>query len=334
MIDHTVLAYVWGGILSLVLMLYVMLDGFDLGIGVLSLFIRKPQQRSTIMSSIGAIWDANETWLVVAGGILFGAFPVAYAVLLNALYIPIMIMLFGLIFRAVSFEFRSQSRHKRLWEFAFGMGSLSAVAGQGFTLGGLMSDIKVSHGEFTGGPWDWLGLISIIMVVAVGMGYVVLGASYLLARSRNELHHLMHRVMVICSGLLFAAVAVMTIFAPLFFERISEKWFGQSVRYLLITMCTGAMFAFVILILVTVYKKHSWWPFVASLAFFGIAFGGLLVAIQPYIVPTSITITEAAAGTDTMTFMLFGVGLLIPIMLAYNLYMYRVFRGDVSEVYD
>lgn len=334
MIDQTVLVYIWAGILSLVLTLYVMLDGFDLGIGVLSLFVREADQRETMMGSIGAIWDANETWLVLAGGILFGAFPVAYAVLLNALYIPIMIMLFGLIFRAVSFEFISHSRRKSIWQFAFGLGSLVAVMGQGFTLGGVLSDIRVAAGEFIGGPWDWLNASSIVMTAAVGVGYLVLGASYLLAHGRGTLHQHMHRVTVICSVLLFVAVAAMTVLVPMLFERISEKWSSQSIGYLLIAMSLCVVVAFMILILVTVYQKHTWWPFAASLALFGLSFSGLLVAIHPYIVPTSITITEAAAGTDTLTFMLFGIGLLIPIMLGYNLYLYRVFHIVITEAHD
>lgn len=164
--EHAFLAHVWAILLALMLAMYVMLDGFDLGIGVLSLFVRRGEYRRAMMGSINAVWDANETWLVLAGGTLFGAFPPAYAAACNALYIPIMAMLFGLMFRAASFEFRAHSHHKRTWEVAFGLGSLLAVAAQGLTLGGVLSEIALSpRGDFIGMPgtgsrrcrssWPW-----------------------------------------------------------------------------------------------------------------------------------------------------------------------------------
>jgi cytochrome d ubiquinol oxidase subunit II len=222
-----------------------------------------------MMSSIGAFWDANETWLIVAGGILFGAFPLAYGVLLNALYIPVMIMLFGLIFRAVSFEFHSHSlgKSKTLWQFAFGTGSLVAVMGQGLSLGGLLGGVRVLDDEFVGGPGDWLSGTSVVVAIVIALAYMVLGATYLRGKNPRQ---------------------------------------GQ---------------------------KHSWRPFAASLAILGVIFAGLLVTICPYIVPKSITIPQAAASTGTLTIMLFGVGLLIPIMLGYNYYMYRVFRGKTGDIY-
>ena len=159
MMVHWFLANLWALLLAFMLAMYVILDGFDLGIGILSLFSSSPRIRGIMIKSISAIWDANETWLVLAGGTLFGAFPIVYSVALNALYIPLSLMLFGFIFRAVSFEFRGQSKYKRFWELAFGIGSLCAAAGQGFVLGGIMTEIKIGPHGFAGGMWDWFDLL-------------------------------------------------------------------------------------------------------------------------------------------------------------------------------
>lgn len=333
------LANLWAAIISLVLALYVILDGFDLGIGVLSLFTRRREDRDRMMSSIGAFWDANETWLVIAGGTLFGAFPMAYGTLLNALYVPIMIMLFGLIFRAVSFEFRSHSRRKAIWEFAFGAGSLVAVVGQGFTLGGLLGGIKVVDGNFAGSVWDWFTPLPILMAVAVSFGYVVLGASYMLARSEGSMHHRVHQWLIVSSTAMFATVMAVSITMPFLFHHIALKWSIHSVRYLLYALSLGAVFAFLILIFSTFYRHRSYLPFAFSLIVFLIAFFGLLVVLYPYIVPASITIQMAAADSRTLVFMLCGIGPLVPVMLFYNLYMYRVIigrangRGGQEELY-
>jgi len=325
--SQELLANLWAAIIGLILALYVALDGFDLGIGVLSLFTRRQEDRQAMMSSIGAFWDANETWLVIAGGALFGAFPTAYGVLLNALYVPIMMMLFGLVFRAVSFEFRGHSRRPAIWEFAFGAGSLVAVVGHGFALGGLLSGIKVVDGHFAGGPWDWFSPLPILTAVAVGFGYVILGASYLLAGTEGPMHRRVQRWTVVSAVVMFAAIAAVTVLMPLWFRAVALQWTASPMRYVLSALSFGAIFAFVILILATFLRQYSRLPFVFSLITFFVAFAGLLAAMYPYIVPTSLTIQAAAADSRTLVFMLFGIALLIPVMLAYNLYLYRVFLG-------
>jgi len=329
--DGTALALVWGGLIALILGLYVVLDGFDLGIGVLTLLTRSRERRGTMMSSIGAVWDANETWLVVAGGALFGAFPIVYAVVLNALYLPIMLMLFGLVFRAVSFEFRAQSRRKRPWEVCFGVGSLAAVLGQGFVLGGLLSEVKVGPEGFAGGPWDWLSLFSILVAVAVTLGYVMLGASYLVARTSGGMHAYVRHLLMGSAVGTFACVAGITAAMPFIYEQVRQRWFERPTEYVLCALVAGAAFAFVMLLLVTVLRRRTYLPFVFSLATFGVAYVGLIVAVYPYLVPASIRLEDAAADRTTLWFMLAGVGPLLPVMLLYNVYLYRTFRGHIEQ---
>jgi cytochrome d ubiquinol oxidase subunit II len=332
--EHFYLAHLWTLLLTLMLALYVILDGFDLGIGILSLFTPAQRGRAVMMKSISAIWDANETWLVLAGGTLFGAFPVVYAVVLNALYVPIMLMLFGFIFRAVSFEFRGQSRQKRLWEFCFGLGSLLAAAGQGFVLGGLMTEIKTGPTGFVGGALDWFNLLSVLVTIAVVFGYVMIGASYLIAKTQGDLRDSIHRCMTISSILMFVMITAITIMMPFTYQEFADKWVSRHTRYIMYALAMGAVFAFIMLLMSTVFRKYSRLPFIMSLVIFVVAFAGLGVGLYPYLVPPSITIESAASSSKTLISMIYGIGLLIPVMLFYNLYMYRVFHGVVEETKD
>lgn len=328
---HEFLANFWALLLALMLALYVVLDGFDLGIGLLTLFTRDERHRARMMHSIGAIWDANETWLVLAGGTLFGAFPLVYGVVLNALYIPIMIMLFGLVFRAVSFEFRAHSAHKRLWENIFGLGSLAAIVGHGFTLGGLLSEIRVGPDGFAGGPWDWFNYLSVMVTVAVGFGYLMLGASYLILKADDEMQRSVRLQVTVFSILMFAMITAITVLMPFWFDLIAAKWIKAPYRSYMIALGAGAVFAFVMLLLSTRWRRYRYLPFFFSLLVFGAAFAGVLLAVYPYMVPVSITIQQAASARETLIFMLFGIAALIPAMLAYNVYLYKVFSGQLEE---
>ncbi|MFB3891827.1 MAG: cytochrome d ubiquinol oxidase subunit II [Phycisphaerae bacterium] len=330
--EHAFLAHVWALLLALMLAMYVILDGFDLGIGVLSLFVSRSDYRRQMMASIGAVWDANETWLVLAGGTLFGAFPAAYAVACNALYIPIMVMLFGLVFRAVSLEFRAHSRHKRAWEAAFGLGSLLAVAGQGFTLGGVLSEINVgAGGEFAGGPWDWLTPLSALTFVAVGFGYVMIGGAYLIAKADGLMRRHVRTMVLVFAVVMFAAVAAVTILLPILHDIFARRWIKDPARGFLYAFGVGAAFALVMILLSTRLARSRYLPFASCIVFFLLALAGGLTAAYPYILPPSLRIVETASGTPTLIFMLVGIGPLIPLMLLYNLYLYRVFRGQAAQ---
>jgi cytochrome bd ubiquinol oxidase subunit II len=323
------LPQVWFAILALFLFLYVMLDGFDLGVGILSITASSEERRSILMTSLGNVWDANETWLVLMGGALFGAFPLAYGTILQALYIPIMIMIFGLIFRAVAFEFREHSNTKFLWNVAFGGGSFLAALGQGFALGGILQGINVdSAGHFIGGTWDWFGLRSLLVALTLIQGYVLIGSTYLILKTEGELqttHNLTAKISAVTT---FIGAVYLTVTTPIFSESAREKLFDAPLVYIFALIpLLGALLIF--LLLKSLFSKQENLPFVWTLLLFLLSFIGLGLVIFPYIIPTQITIYQAAASPSSLVFMIVFIGFLIPIMLAYNIYNYIVFKGKV-----
>lgn len=252
---------IWFGIIAFEICLYILLDGADLGIGMLSLFKKREHARALMMHVIGPIWDANETWLVIAGGTLFGAFPEAYGIILNALYIPVMLLIFGIILRAASFEFHEYGKNKNLWSFLFGFGSLLAVLGQGSMAGGLLSGIAVVNGSFAGSAFDWATPLTLGITATIIVGYMIIGYAYLVHKHAHA--------------------------------QLHEK---------------------------------ALYPFMLSVLALG--FVTVTALMMPYIIPPSVTVDEAASSTTTLRFMLYGIGPLIPIILAYNLFLYRVFRDE------
>jgi cytochrome bd ubiquinol oxidase subunit II len=323
------LPQVWFAILALFLFLYVMLDGFDLGVGILSITASSEERRSILMTSLGNVWDANETWLVLMGGALFGAFPLAYGTILQALYIPIMMMIFGLIFRAVAFEFREHSNTKLFWNVAFGGGSFLAALGQGFALGGILQGINVdSAGHFIGGTWDWLGLRSLLVALTLIQGYVLIGSTYLILKTEGELqttHNLTAKISAVST---FIGAVYLTVTTPIFSESAREKLFDAPLVYIFALIpLLGALLIF--LLLKSLFAEQENRPFIWTMLLFLLSFLGLGLVIFPYIIPTQITIYQAAASPSSLVFMVIFIGFLIPIMLAYNIYNYIVFKGKV-----
>jgi len=328
-IAHILLAEIWFGILGLFLILYVVLDGFDLGIGIISLLAKSEQRRNVMMSSVGSVWDANETWLVVFGGALFGAFPAAYGAILHGLYIPVSLMLFALIFRGISFEFREHGEHKGLWSQAFGYGSLVAALTQGFALGAVIGGFPIQDGKFVGGVWHWLSLFSLLTALGVVFGYVLLGACYLIMKTEGEIQQRMYRIAMTGSMLMAACGVAISIWTPLRFEYVADRWLSWPNLVQLAPLPLLAIFAFLMLIRALVRKQeHA--PFVWSVFIFVFSFLGLAVTLFPYLVPDVLSIFDAAAKANTLVFMLTGIGMLIPVMIIYNAYQYLVFRGKVS----
>jgi cytochrome d ubiquinol oxidase subunit II len=322
---------VWFLILAFEVGLYVILDGADLGIGLLSLLPQKTDGRTLLIHTIGPIWDANETWLVIAGGTLFGAFPLAYSVILNALYIPVFIIIFGLIARAVSFEFRAISARKRGWEFAFGVGSLLAVAGQGLAAGGLLSGIRVVNQQFAGGPFDWCTPITGMVTVGIVMSYVVIGYLYLVKKNDYALEGERFRHVVLAAILTLVAFIGAAILLPSSHYLFFQAWTVEPTRTIL--WCVSAVIASSSLILLygILTEKFHRELHTICMVILGLGFIGLLVGIFPYIIPPDITIYDAAASPATLRFMLWGIAPLLPIVLSYNLFMYHVFRGSSAE---
>ena len=323
------LANIWFFLIGLILVFYVVLDGFDLGVGILSLFARKADHHAVMMSSIGSVWGANETWLVLLAGSLFGAFPLAFGVIFHALYIPIMFMLLGLILRGVSFEFIEHAPRKNVWTWAFGSGSLLAALAQGLALGGLLDGLRVEGREFTGGIWDWLSPFALITAAGVVFGYALLGATWLILKTSGTTQRRSMRSAQVCAYLMLCAAVIVTIATIVKFEHIAERWFSLPNFFWIAPIPAFALFAFVMLIR-ALRKGHERAPFAWSLTLFICSLSGLAVSLYPIIVPPHITLIDAAASAKTLAFMLPGIGMLIPIMLFYNGYQYLVFRGKVK----
>jgi len=326
---HFLLASIWFAIIGLFLIFYVVLDGFDLGMGILSLAAPSEQYRGAMMSSIGSIWDANETWLVIVGGTLFGAFPLVYGTVLHGLYIPITLMLLGFMLRGVSFEFYVLSSRKKLWGTAFGLGSLLAVIAQGFALGGLLNGMKIENGLFVGGVFDWFSPFSIMVVIGVIAGYSVLGANYMIMKFTGKLQQHAYARSKVLSFIMLVAAGIVTVWTPLQYPSIFERWFALPNFFAFALLPLAALFSFFMLFKALQQRaEHA--PFIWSLLIFFFSFIGLAATWFPYIVPGVITIEEAAAPANTLIFMLLGIGMLIPVMIAYNVYQYSVFSGKID----
>jgi cytochrome d ubiquinol oxidase subunit II len=317
------LANTWFLLLGLILAFYVITDGFDLGIGILSLFTRRETHRNAMFESIGHVWDANETWLVVLGGALFGAFPAVYAMVLSFMYGPVMLMIGGLILRGASFEFRHAARHKRGWDWAFGAGSLIAALAQGAILGQLIS------GFSTG----WVGLVfSAVAALGVVSGYALMGSTYLIMKTSGGLEQVSRGHARKAIWTTVAMAAVLTLATPFVSVEVRNAWFDPNRMPILGVLGAVALLAF-LYILRSARRGGVRGPFRASVLLFLVSFGGLALSIYPSMVPGNITILQAASSAPTLLFMLIGIGMLLPVMIGYNAYQYLVFRGKI-HVHD
>jgi cytochrome d ubiquinol oxidase subunit II len=319
-------AAIWFFLIGFILWLYVVLDGFDLGVGIISLLSPDEDHRSILMGSLGNVWHANQTWLVVLGGLLFGAFPVAYGVVLSALYLPIMLMLFGLIFRGVSFEFRAQAHRKAPWNLAFGLGSLLVTLAQGFILGGLLMGLKVEKDLFAGGVWDWLSPFAFLVAVGFTFAYLLLGAVYLILKTEGEIQRSGFRLALLAAILVLALALGAGWWATSLNPFLAQKWLAwPGFFFTLLPMLLGLV-AFMML-LFSLRKRYEKAPFFWSLLLFFFSYLGLTASLYPYLIPPAVTVTRAAASPLILEVMLIVMGFLLPVMLIYNVYQYRVFRG-------
>jgi cytochrome d ubiquinol oxidase subunit II len=321
---------IWFLILGLEVALYVVFDGADLGIGILSFFTRDEDNRRIMVESISPLWYSNETWLVVAGATLFGAFPLAYGILLNALYIPVIVLLFGLILRAVSLEFRVYPINKRFWEAIFGIGSTVAIIGEGFFLGGLAGGVQNDGSIFTGGSWDWLGILPALTTIGAFFGFVMLGSAYLIMKTEGDFQRKNYTLLTVASFLnLLMFVATMSAL-PFLHRPLSDRWLAAPKRYYLILIAAATVFAFVMLIRSILRRKKDREPLFWSIIIFLCTLTGFLGGVYPFVIPPDITVAQAASPRLTLIFMLFGVGVLIPVILVYNLHMQGIFRGKIQ----
>jgi cytochrome d ubiquinol oxidase subunit II len=324
------LAFIWAGLIAFAVLAYVLFDGFDLGIGILFPFVRGERERDQMMNSVAPVWDGNETWLVLGGGGLMAAFPLAYAVVLPALYAPITAMLLGLIFRGVAFEFRFRSeRRKFLWDWAFAGGSMLATFAQGIALGALVQGIPVAGRAYAGGWWNWLTWFSILTGFALLVGYSLLGATWLIMKTTGELQERAYRFAWITGFGTLALIGIVSLVTPFLDPIFMARWFVFPA--LLYTAPVPLLVALTALILFNgLLKRQERSPFLAAIALFVLSYIGLGISFYPYILPPSITIWSAAAPDESLKFLLVGAAILVPLILAYTAWSYWVFRGKVD----
>ena len=324
------LAFIWAALIAFAVLAYVILDGFDLGVGILFPFFPQKRDRDVMMNSVAPVWDGNETWLVLGGGGLLAVFPLAYATILPALYAPIIAMLLGLIFRGVAFEYRWRTkRGKFLWDYAFAGGSFLAAFSQGIALGALVQGIHVVDRAYAGGWWDWLTPFSIATGVAMVIGYTLLGSTWLVMKTTGDLHDKAKRLALPLTFATIAAMGVFSLWTPFLKPVYLERWFGYP-TIVFSVIVPLLVLACLYLILTGLKRGHQVQPFVAALGLFVLGYVGIGISFYPYIVPGSLTIWEAAAPDESLAFLLVGAAVLVPIILIYTGYAYWVFRGKVD----
>ena len=310
--------------------LYVVMDGHTLGIGMLFPFYPDEHDRDLVMNSVAPFWDGNETWLVLGGVTLWAGFPLAFAVILPALYIPVLVLLLALIFRGVAFEFRwvAKPRH-RLWDLSFTIGSFLAAFAQGLVVGGMLEEIPVRDGQFAGTAFWWLTPFSIMCGLAVTVGYALLGATWLMLKTGGSVEERARRLGVPLLLALLAFIAVVSLWTPLQFPRIAERWFKLP-NLLVLAPIPLATAAFAWLCWWGIRAGRTVLPFVSGIAIFLLALLGLAVSNLPYIVPPTLTIWDAASHPSTQIFYLVGAAILIPMILAYMAVVFWLFRGKLK----
>jgi cytochrome d ubiquinol oxidase subunit II len=314
------LTIVWAAIIAFAIAMYVVMDGFDLGIGILFLKFRVGAERDTAMNAIAPVWDGNETWLVLGGGGLLAAFPLAYAVILPALYAPLIAMLLGLVFRGVAFEFRWRDpRHRARWDFGFFSGSLIAAFAQGITLGTILQGVAIRGRAYGGGWWDWVTPFTLLTGASLVVSYALLGACWLVWKTEGPLHADARRFARPLSVGLLAAIAAVSAYTPFLHHKYYQAWFAWPDVLATAQMpLLCAVFGF--LLYRAIAKGRDFAPFALTLCLFGFSMIGLAISMWPDIIPGRLSIWDAAAPRSSQLFMLVGAAVLVPIILAYTVW--------------
>jgi cytochrome d ubiquinol oxidase subunit II len=334
----TELSMIWAVLIAVAVFLYVALDGFDLGVGILFPFAKDSRERDQMQAAIAPVWDGNETWLVLGGGGLFAAFPKAYAALMPALYLPIILMLLALIFRGVAFEFRHHGRKtgKKWWTVAFSAGSIVAAAAQGLVLGGFVQGVDVVDGDFVGGPLDWLTPFSLLVAAALTAGYALLGATWLVYKTKGELFERARGWVKQLAGMTALGMAAVSLATLGIDQRVTYQW-GLTMTSIdwpvFIKLAPLPIVAGVLCFLMwrgNELKRH-YAPYLYTVCLFLVGYVGLAISLWPYIVPFAMTPAEAAAADNALALMLWGALPMLPVILGYTGYVYWLFRAKVGD---
>ena len=324
------LAVIWAVIILFGVMMYVVMDGFDLGIGILFPFLPDKKDRDVMTNTVAPVWDGNETWLVLGGAGLMAAFPLAYAVVLSAFHLPLIFMLLGLIFRGVAFEFRVKANegHRAFWDGSFIFGSVVAAFFQGATLGSFIDGIEVTQRAYRGGPWDWVSPFSVFTGIGLVIAYALLGCTWLILKTEGRLQDRMRKVAVPLTWAVLLVIVVLSVWTPLSQPAISTRWFSlPNIFWFAPVPVLVAVVSY--LLLRSLSRAPHAGPFVLTLCLIFLGYSGLGISLWPNIIPPSVSIWEASAPAQSQGFTLVGALLIIPTILMYTAWSYYVFRGKV-----
>ena len=328
------LPIVWAGLIAIAVAMYVILDGFDLGVAILFPAFRKEEDRDQMMNSIAPFWDGNETWLILGGGGLWVAFPKAFSIIMPALYIPVILMLLALIFRGVAFEFRFLAKPSHSpWDLAFWLGSTLAAFAQGVVLGGLIQGIRLDDGAYAAGALDWLTPFSLMCGVGLVVGYALLGAGWLMMKTEGEVAVRARRLAKLLLIAVLAFILVVSLWTPLVHERIAERWFSlPNILYLWPVPLVTALLAY--WAYCGIVSGRELVPFAATIGLFLLSYAGLAISTYPFLVPPpnggeGLTVWQAAAAPESQIFALVGTLIMLPLILTYTVLVYWSFRGKV-----
>lgn len=326
------LSIIWAVIILFSIMMYIVMDGFDLGLGILYPFFKGKEERDIIMNTVAPVWDGNETWLVLGGAGLLAAFPLAYSVVLSALYLPIILMLVGLVFRGVAFEFRFKAlEHERhFWDKAFIGGSVAATFFQGVTLGAYVQGIPVIDRAYAGNAFDWLTPFSLFTGLGLVFTFALLGSTWLIIKTVGELQALAYKITAKLIWILLAFIIAISIWTPLADSRIAERWFSYP-NILWFSPVPLLVVFFSYLLARSVAKRNQMRPFIYTLLLIFLGYSGLGISLWPNIIPPAISLWDAASPPQSQGFTLVGALLIIPIILVYTAWAYYVFRGKVTH---
>ena len=331
MVDFN-LAPLWAFIIIFGIMMYVVLDGFDLGIGILYPFVKNKTHKKVMKTTIMPIWDGNGTWLVFSGAMLFAVFPMAYSVITSALYIPIVLMLFGLIFRGVALELRAKASEakKHIWDALFMVGSFLAAFFQGVILGAYINGLPVENGSYTGSAFDWIAAFPIFCGISVVIAYALLGCTWLIMKTEDSLHELMYRIVKPLIIILLFVILVISLWTPIKYPGVAERWFSLPNFYWLMPVPILIIVSVIGLLRSVVNDDHTK-PFLLALFIIFLGFVGLGISLWPYIVYPSLTIYNSIAPVQSQGILLIGTMFFLPIILGYTGMTYYVFRGKVNH---
>ncbi|KIV65497.1 putative Cytochrome bd2, subunit II [Pseudomonas sp. FeS53a] len=325
------LSLIWAVIIIFGVMMYVVMDGFDLGIGILFPFVKDDTERDVMMNTVAPVWDGNETWLVLGGAGLFAAFPLAYSVVLSALYLPLMFMLIGLVFRGVAFEFRFKAKpaKRHLWDKAFIGGSIAATFFQGVALGAYIEGLPVVNRAYAGGSLDWLAPFPLFCGLGLIAAYALLGCTWLIMKTEGRLQQQMHDLARPLVLVMLGTTGIVSVWTPLAHEAIAQRWFSLPNLFwflpvpILVLICTWAL-------LRAVANNANHLPFVLTLVLIFLGYSGLGISLWPNVIPPAVSVWDAAAPPQSQGFALVGALFIIPFILVYTAWSYYVFRGKVT----